>query len=46
MSKNNYYKKISTFSPKINLVGLTEEEKRIINEWYCSGKHIDYGKNN
>ena len=45
MSKNNYYKKISTFSPKINLVGLTEDEKRIINEWYCSGKHIDYGKN-
>ena len=46
MKKNNEYKKVSLFSPKINLIGLTKEEERIITDWYCNGKHNNYSEKN
>ena len=44
--KDNNLQKISLFSPKINLIGLTKEEERIITDWYCNGKHNNYSEKN
>lgn len=46
MKNNNEYEKVSSFSPKINLIGLTKEEERIITDWYCNGKHNSYSEKN